>query len=97
MAMDTAAKRHSAVNWGLPWRTLPLPDGSIGQGDRQSVGLCYAGILAGSPVALVYGPISISACEIYCPGPTAVELFIPGMQALEVYTPGPTAIEVNPR
>lgn len=46
MAIDTAAKRHSAINWGLPWRTMPLPDGTIDQGDRQHVALMYSGILA---------------------------------------------------
>lgn len=46
MALDTAAKRHSAINWGLPWRTAPIPDGAISQGDRQHAALMYAGILA---------------------------------------------------
>ena len=49
MAVDTAAKRGSAINPGSPWRShLPFPDGTIGQGDRQAVAFWYSGILAGA-------------------------------------------------
>ena len=49
MAIDTAAKRGSAINPGCPWRShLPIPDGTIGQGDRQAVAFWYSGILAGT-------------------------------------------------
>lgn len=45
--LDTAAKRMSAIDIGLPWRTaLPIPDGSISQADRQTVALHYGGVLA---------------------------------------------------
>lgn len=46
MAIDTAAKRHSALSWGQPWRTPPRPSGTIGQGPRQAAAFCYSGILA---------------------------------------------------
>jgi len=47
MAIDTPNRRSSAINVASPWRgMLPLPDGAIGQADRQHVGLHYAGILA---------------------------------------------------
>jgi hypothetical protein len=52
MAIDTAAKRSSAVHVGAAWRGSPFPDGSIDQGDRQAVALLYSGILAGEPVAI---------------------------------------------
>lgn len=45
MAIDTASKRVSALRM-----TLPLPDGTIDQGDRQHVTWNYAGILAGALV-----------------------------------------------
>lgn len=52
MAVDTAAKRLSALHLGSPWRlTLPLPDGTIGQADRQTLTYLYGGISAGAPVA----------------------------------------------
>lgn len=54
MAVDTAAKRRSAVGARrLPWfrRFLPAPDGTVSQGDRQSIALVYSGILAGTPVS----------------------------------------------
>lgn len=44
--MDTADKRASAVHIGLPFRgMLPVPDGSIGAGDRAQAGLMYRGII----------------------------------------------------
>lgn len=46
MAVDTQAKRRSIVNLGCPWRgVLPIPDGTIGQGDRQTLLGLYSGIL----------------------------------------------------
>lgn len=51
MAIDTAAKRSSAINIASPWRSqIPFPDGAIGQGDRQAVAFFYSGILAAATV-----------------------------------------------
>ena len=59
MAIDTAAKRSSAINVGSPWRSrLPFPDGTIDQGDRQAVAFVYSGILA---VEFVPPPTNIIA------------------------------------
>lgn len=45
MAMDTASKRSSAMNLRCPWRGLwPMPDGTIGQGDRSHTSFMYSGI-----------------------------------------------------
>lgn len=50
MALDSALKRASAINVASPWRgILPLPDGAVGQPDRQVVGLHYSGITANAP------------------------------------------------
>lgn len=47
MAIDTAAKRQSAIMVLMPFRLcVPIPDGSIDQGDRQTLALAYSGILA---------------------------------------------------
>lgn len=52
MAIDSASKRASAMNISCPWRSsLPLPDGTIDQGDRQHAAFMYSGILAGIPQA----------------------------------------------
>lgn len=51
MPIDTAAKRNSAIaTRRLPWfrRFPPMPDGTVGQGDRQQDAFVYAGILATS-------------------------------------------------
>lgn len=54
MAVDTAAKRSSAINVGSPWRgLLPPPDGTVGQPDRQHVAFMYAGIEAEDPAPVV--------------------------------------------
>lgn len=50
MAMDTANKRASAMQPRCAWRGLwPIPDGTIGQGDRQQTSFMYSGILPESP------------------------------------------------
>lgn len=58
MAIDTRAKRGSAICVSMPWRPfLPLPDGVIDQGDRQAVPFMYSGILAGGgPPVVTEGP-----------------------------------------
>jgi len=53
MAIDTKAKRASALAFQSVWLTLPPPDGTIGQGDRQNAARTYAGILAEEAVAVV--------------------------------------------
>lgn len=60
MAIDTAAKRGSALGWGHPSNlTVPRPDGTIAQADRQTLALMYGGIAAGAlslPVIPTYSP-----------------------------------------
>jgi hypothetical protein len=47
MALDTADKRASAINIGLPFgRVFATPDGAFDQGDRQQMAMSYRGILA---------------------------------------------------
>lgn len=47
MAIDTAEKRMSALNFGLPWfRVLPEVDGGIEADDRQHLLGLYSGIAA---------------------------------------------------
>jgi hypothetical protein len=54
MALDTVGKRFSALNSMCPWRgILPIPDGTIEQGDRQTFALLCSSVLAGEPVVPV--------------------------------------------
>lgn len=46
MAIDTAAKRASAIGVGQCWDCFIIPDGSVDQGDRQTLSGLYGGILA---------------------------------------------------
>jgi len=48
--MDTAAKRQSALTFGLPFLRGLIPDGEIAQADRQNASFSYGGILADLPV-----------------------------------------------
>lgn len=53
MAVDTAAKRYSALNVLSPWRGLNyFPTGAIPQAERQAVIYLYSGILAIAPVSV---------------------------------------------
>jgi len=52
MAVDTANKRFSMMTLGRPGQPpLFVPDGSIGQGDRQALLGLYSGIAAEEPTA----------------------------------------------
>jgi hypothetical protein len=52
VALDTAAKRFSAMHVMCPWRALSVvPSGTIDQAERQAASWLYSGILAGAPVA----------------------------------------------
>lgn len=56
MAVDTAAKRLSMLSFGYTG-CLVIPDGSIDQGERQTLLGLYSGILFGSatiPVGVAY-------------------------------------------
>lgn len=59
MAIDSAAKRASALSFGLVTRLAIIPDGAITQPDRQTAARSYGGILAagGGPAAPTKLPI----------------------------------------
>lgn len=49
---DTRDKRASAINVACPWRaTLPAPDGTVDDGDRQAAAFLYSGVPAGTAAA----------------------------------------------
>lgn len=51
MAVDTAAKRFSAVHVSAPWRGLGyFPTGTVDAAERQAVAYLYSGISASAPV-----------------------------------------------
>ena len=57
MAVDTAEKRFSMINFGdgTTIHLLPEPDGAIDLDDRQHLLDCYSGIAFGSPPVVVPG------------------------------------------
>ena len=50
MAVDTVAKRASALGVGLVFTLLVVPDSTIAQDDRQTIANSYGGILATAPI-----------------------------------------------
>lgn len=89
MAIDTLAKRSSALNVGMPWHvTLPPADGSIGQGDRQHVAHQYSGILAGAAPSILNGPWRVAAIETHTSGAVVGEATVSGPQAAETHISG---------
>ena len=53
MAIDTAAKRSSALDFEEVWQPAsPLPDGAVEQGDRQHMVWSYSGIAATGAVVV---------------------------------------------
>ena len=51
MAIDTANKRMSVLNTGTSTAMLAaVPDGTVDDGDRYSLGYCYFGITLLPPV-----------------------------------------------
>lgn len=49
MAIDSASKRASVLGFGFVALTLIIPDGTLDQGDRQTINDSYSGILAVEP------------------------------------------------
>jgi hypothetical protein len=48
MAADTAEKRFSAMQMGLPWRGVNVTPSTVDQDERQAVMFWYSGILFAS-------------------------------------------------
>lgn len=71
MAIDTAAKRASASSFDQPYLTLVIPDGTIDQANRQTIGDSYSGILAAAP------PV-VDACVLGLVGEITPELGLEG-------------------
>lgn len=58
MAVDTAAKRFSALNVSSPWRGLSyFPTGTITAAERQAVAYLYSGIVSGLSAPVFTGTI----------------------------------------
>jgi hypothetical protein len=90
MAIDTAAKRNSAIaTRRLPWmrRFAPPTDGTIDQGDRQQVAFVYRGILSGL-LDIVTGPFRYIAIGAHQPGAKAHGTHQPGAKEHGTHQPG---------
>lgn len=87
MAIDTAAKRASAmaIGMGSMGIDLPIPDGTIDQADRQTLLGLYGGILASNAAIVIYivaamddnGPVAVAGMG-NAPGASAAQGHAPG-------------------
>jgi len=87
MAAVTSGNILSLLNLAMPWwSTLPLPDGTISQGDQQHMLGLYSGILVGTggTAEVTYAWIGVDECEVYQPGASQYEVFQPGATEYEV-------------
>ena len=67
MAMDSAQKRHSALNVNAPWRGafVAAAEAAFSVGNRMAAAYSYSGISADSGVYLVF---DIEALQLFSPG-----------------------------
>ena len=75
--LDTPLKRLSGIQPSIPWRGFyPIPDGTVGQPDRQVAAFLYSGIAATVPaaVAAITGTAtaSITEADIVAGGKTII-------------------------
>lgn len=55
MAIDSAAKRFSILDFDIPSQPgMGPPDGATSEGDRLAMLWLYSGIAAGAPVVITY-------------------------------------------
>ena len=85
MAIDTQAKRYAMMAFrrgGI----LPVPDGTIAAADRAHLLWLYGGItLVGAVVA---GPYSMAAAEVFTAGAAEGEVFQAGQAKGHVFQAG---------
>ena len=88
MAIDSRQKRRSIMAMGLPWRSvsLPIPDGTIGQADRQMLLYGYAGILWGEP------SVANDTYFTYSSANKRWEFYVDSVKVLEIYN---DKVEIN--
>ena len=60
MPIDSASKRASAAGFSTLEEFI-IPDGTLDQGDRQTIGNCYSGILAEAVTLLVTCFLNVKA------------------------------------
>lgn len=67
MAIDTQAKRMSAVHPACPWRgpMVYAPGSGFGVGDRQAAAFLYSGIESGAAVVAALLDVSVEDISAY--------------------------------
>jgi hypothetical protein len=93
MAIDTAAKRASAMGVGCPWLPLVQPDASKPESWRAAAAFVYGGNALSAPVA--YGQLCVPASQFYFPGSLAGQIYSPGAYDQETYSPGATESQIG--
>lgn len=90
--MDTRSKRASSAGLLLAFLLHPvLPDGTLGQGDRQHIAATYSGILAGAPAATVY--LTATATDASVTSATATDASVTTATSTDVSVTSATATD----
>jgi len=82
MAIDTAAKRASAMGMGCPWLPLVQPNASKPEAWRAAAAFVYGG-----NAFISYGQLCMAAESLYVPGystASAAGVYLPGAAAHQV-------------
>lgn len=92
MAVDSVAKRFSMLAFARGPH-IPIPDGTIGQADRQHFLWLYGGILLTG--AGVGPPYSVEAGEVFLAGAITAEAFLAGAATGQAFIAGAVAGETG--
>lgn len=90
MAIDTAAKRNSAMldPGNMPWP----PDGTIGVADRLVMLEFYSGV---SAAGIISGPFCIAATGVFSAGTSAYDVHAAGASATDSHSAGAAATDIE--
>jgi hypothetical protein len=89
MAIDTAARRHSAFDPGIPWRVGLIPDLTINAADRRALVQMYAGLAAGNNYSIEaeYGSFEMTGSDVEMTPTTGIDSDVDRFAAMNIGNP----------
>ncbi len=90
MAVDTAARRFSALNPAIPWRSSSvIPDGAINAADRRALARLYSGLASGNAYSLeaTFGSFAMTGNPAELTPTTNIDTALERFAAMNVGSP----------
>jgi hypothetical protein len=89
MAIDTAARRHSAFDPGIPWRVGLIPDLTVNAADRRALVQMYAGLAAGNSYSIEaeYGSFEMTGSDATLTPETNIDSDVDRFAAMNIGNP----------